>query len=153
NHEVARAVLVVALRQEIVVVSEGVPHIGDEREPGGALRRARLQAAAVERMVDHGAELVRRNARHEAPQRGLDLGAFGQCSLAAGVTAGRSLARMPTIRQGARSEWRTDAAGTQVSTTSARTRVPGTAGCAPPRGDRPSRTRRRPRARAGSPPR
>jgi len=95
--EVAGAVVVVTLRQQIVVVGEGVPHIGDEREPGRGLGRARLQAAAVERVVDDGAELMRRNARRQAPQRGFDVGACGQGALAA-CMRWTILERVPFLR-------------------------------------------------------
>jgi signal peptidase I len=65
--EEARAVLVVPLTQQLVIVGESMPHIGDEREPGRGLGRARLEAPAVERMVDHRTELVRRNPRRKMP--------------------------------------------------------------------------------------
>ena len=54
GHEMAGALLVVTLLQQLVVVSEYVPHIGDEGEPGGALRGGGRQPRAVDSVVNHG---------------------------------------------------------------------------------------------------
>src|SRR5262245_41276391 len=59
--EEARAVLVIALVAQRVIIGEHVPHIGDEREPGRLLGCGVAQAAAIERVIDHRAELMTRD--------------------------------------------------------------------------------------------
>lgn len=75
--EVARAVAVVALRQELVVVGQSVPRIGDEREPRRVLRRGDGEARTVHRVIDDRLELMRRQARGEVAEGGGDGGAGG----------------------------------------------------------------------------
>src|ERR1051325_7714227 len=72
---VPRAVAVVALREQRVVLGESMPHISDEREPGGGLGRGGFEPRAVARMIDDRGELVRRNVLRESAQRGLERGA------------------------------------------------------------------------------
>src|SRR5687767_499922 len=51
-----------------------MPHIRDQRQPGGALGRRSAQTGARECVVDDGAELVLRNARRKMTERGFNLG-------------------------------------------------------------------------------
>src|SRR5882672_10247407 len=72
-----RTVLVVGLIAQPVIVGEDVAHIGDEREPGSLLGRGLPQAAAIERVIDHGAELMVGNAGCELSECAFDIGASG----------------------------------------------------------------------------
>jgi hypothetical protein len=76
GHEMAGALLVVVLLQQLVVVSEYVPHIGNEGEPGGALRGGDSQPRAVDSVVNHGAELVCGDPGGQATQCHLDVTAL-----------------------------------------------------------------------------
>ena len=73
--EEARAVAVIALGQQRVVIGHGVAGIGHERQPGRILGRRDGQARAVERVIDHRGELMRREARGEVTKGGGDGGA------------------------------------------------------------------------------
>src|SRR5262249_28651875 len=80
GHEMARAVDVVALLDELVVVCEHVADISNQRQPGGGFRRSHTEAAAVESVIDHGAKLVWRDLRRQPAQRPLDVASLRQSS-------------------------------------------------------------------------
>src|SRR5580692_4548119 len=65
--EETRALPVIALLHQIVIVRKDMADISDEREPRGGFRRGLVEPAAVEGMVDDRAEFVGRHARrHQA---------------------------------------------------------------------------------------
>ena len=67
--EEARAVAIIALVQEAVVIREHVADVGHEGEPGCRLGRCPAQAGMAAQMVAHRRELVRRHARREPAER------------------------------------------------------------------------------------
>src|SRR5260370_910957 len=72
----AGTVPVGALAQELVVIRERVAHICDQRQPRCCFRKGDVQAGAVDRVVDHGCKLVRRDSGRQPTQRNLDVTAF-----------------------------------------------------------------------------
>src|SRR5204862_296194 len=72
GNEMTRAVAVVALRQQVVVIGEDVAHIGNQREPCGLFGRGRCKPLAVERVIGYGAELMQRDFRREVAERSLN---------------------------------------------------------------------------------
>ena len=77
----ARVAAISSATKCLVVVGEGVAHIGDERQPRRGLRRRDAQPRAVDGVVDHRGELMRRYPRREAPERHFDIAAFGHLAL------------------------------------------------------------------------
>src|SRR3954462_7967741 len=72
RHEVAGALLIVALREQVVVIGEDMAHIGDERKPRRRFGCRVLQSLAVERVIDDRAEFMWRDFRRETPQHGFN---------------------------------------------------------------------------------
>jgi hypothetical protein len=73
--EKARAVAIIALRQQRVVVRQAVPRIGHERQPRGIVRRGDAKARTVHGVIDDRGELMRGEMRREMAQGGGDGGA------------------------------------------------------------------------------
>ena len=94
--EEARAVLVVALRQKIVVLGQRVPRIGDEREKRRVLRRCDAQARTVYRVIDDRVELMRWQLRREMAEGGGDGGAGGHRGSVAVTCRPKCRLRLPT---------------------------------------------------------
>src|SRR4051812_33387537 len=67
--EEARAVAIIALVQEAVVIREHVADVGHEGEPGCRLGRRPAQAGMAAQMIAHRRELVRRHARRKPAER------------------------------------------------------------------------------------
>src|SRR6266566_8812011 len=71
-------------RARAVVIRERVAHICDQRQPRCCFRKGDVQAGAVDRVVDHGFKLVRRDSGRQPTQRNLDVTAF--CHIATPAT-------------------------------------------------------------------